>query len=127
MPYKDYEKCKQSARENYYKNREKKKLQAKTYYYNNLEKRKEQKKLWAEKNRDKLKAYRRIWWRHYDKKKKKAQWTLHNAIRSGKIKRKNKCEICNKIGLLHGHHEDYNKPLVVKWICHQCHFRKHWR
>lgn len=44
MPYSDYEKTKENARQNYYKNKEKKKKQATEYYYLNHEKRKLQKK-----------------------------------------------------------------------------------
>ncbi len=35
----------------------------------------------------------------------------------------NKCEMCKRIKPLDGHHEDYSKPLEVKWICRQCHFK----
>ena len=128
MPYKDYEKHKQNARENYYKNREKKKRQVMLYYYEHFEERNRQKKEWAQKNKEKLREYRRKYFAKYrieQRLKAKAHWTLHNAIRYGKIKRENICENCDKDGLLDAHHFDYNKPLEVQWLCHQCHLVKH--
>ena len=40
-------------------------------------------------------------------------------IRKGKINRK-PCQICENIKS-HGHHEDYNKPLDIIWLCAKHH------
>ena len=56
-------------------------------------------------------------------KKIKAQTFLRNAVRLGKIV-KEPCEICNDIKS-HGHHEDYNKPLEVHWLCDKHHKEVH--
>jgi len=54
MPYKDYEKQKENARQNYYANREKKLAQAKAYYYENWLAKQEYRREWQEKNFDKF-------------------------------------------------------------------------
>lgn len=54
-----------------------------------------------------------------------AHQILRTAIRANKIKKPNLCELCKKNKKLEGHHEDYNKPLVVKWLCRQCHIKLH--
>ena len=49
------------------------------------------------------------------------------AIRSGKLKRGH-CEDCKILSdkeKIVGHHEDYNKPLEVIWLCQSCHMRRH--
>lgn len=130
MPYKDYEKQKANGRENYYKNKEKKKQQATDYYYANYEKRLEQKKIWAKNNKEKLRKYRKTYWVKYKKRKvveEKARMLLNLAVEKGKITRPDTCSKCNKKGLIHAHHNDYEKPLEVEWLCHKCHFIKHMR
>jgi len=128
MPYKDYEKQKENARENYWKNTERKKQQATDYYYANHEKRKKQKREWELKNKEKMIAYRKKYAVEYKKRKhleEKARWILHNAIKKGEIKQIKTCEECKTKGLMHAHHEDYSKPLEIIWLCHQCHFIRH--
>lgn len=43
-----------------------------------------------------------------------------NAIRNGKIK-KEPCEICGAWSSLHAHHDDYSKPLSIRWLCSKHH------
>ena len=52
-----------------------------------------------------------------------ANFALSNAIRDGKIKRKN-CEICGN-EKTQGHHEDYDKHLDVVWLCVRHHNDRH--
>ena len=53
------------------------------------------------------------------------------AIKTGKITRPEFCENfslssvkCSE-GVVHGHHEDYSKPLDVRWLCRSCHNKVH--
>lgn len=49
------------------------------------------------------------------------------ALEKGLIIRKN-CEVCNaKSDYNHGHHEDYSKPLDIKWVCPRHHQMIHYR
>lgn len=53
--------------------------------------------------------------------RRKAQDALHQAVRSGKIKRPGACEACGVACRPEGHHADYAEPLVVVWLCRECH------
>lgn len=45
------------------------------------------------------------------------------AFKCGKLKRKD-CERCGDPNS-QMHHDDYSKPLVVRWFCRQCHLILH--
>ena len=55
--------------------------------------------------------------------KRKADWTVDNAIRRGLLK-KGPCEYCGSLKV-HAHHEDYANPLDVKWLCPKHHLLRH--
>lgn len=48
-----------------------------------------------------------------------------NAVRDKRVKKGERCERCGIGGKLHGHHEDYYKPLDVIWFCPVCHKARH--
>lgn len=58
-------------------------------------------------------------------KKYKAQTIIGNAIRDGKLIKPSLCEKCHKRKRLYAHHENYNKPLQVTWLCQICHKQIH--
>jgi hypothetical protein len=62
----------------------------------------------------------RLWRAKYPN-KAKAHNKLNNAVRDGRIERPSKCEDCQRLGAVHGHHDDYLKPLEVRWLCAACH------
>lgn len=47
------------------------------------------------------------------------------ALEKGIIKRSDSCEECGAPGRTEGHHDSYNKPLEVRWLCHKCHYEWH--
>lgn len=50
--------------------------------------------------------------------KNRARNAISNAIRDGKIVRQ-PCEVCG--GKAQAHHDDYAKPLEVRWLCFKHH------
>ncbi|SKA28386.1 hypothetical protein [Consotaella salsifontis] len=62
----------------------------------------------------------------------KAMWAhaaLRSALRKGLIER-GPCEVCGAVhgeddAVIHGHHEDYEKPLAVRWLCRLHHRQLH--
>lgn len=48
-----------------------------------------------------------------------------NAVRDGRLKRPDDCEVCGGADRIHGHHDDYSRPLDVRWLCAACHQEWH--
>lgn len=135
----DYARQKQWRKENPGKEKAKKKR----YRENNPEKIEED-KLRQRRNYDRNREARIAYAKEYQqtehgKQKKQAQrreWTKNNprvrqagmkvykAIQSGRLIRK-PCEICG--GEAQAHHEDYSKPLEVRWLCQTHHAELHKR
>lgn len=64
--------------------------------------------------------------------KEKAKWLLNRAILAGQIVRPIVCPRCKSgdrardgRSLIQAHHDDYSKPLEVRWLCIQCHADLH--
>ena len=77
------------------------------------------------KNAERLKTSAEISkaWRAQDKRRSAAHNAVARAIKSGLLVRK-RCLRCNEPKTV-GHHEDYDKPLEVMWLCQPCHKQRH--
>ena len=62
-------------------------------------------------------------WRSKYPKKYKAHNIVNNNIRSGNL-HKEPCEICGSEKTV-AHHDDYSKPLNVRWLCQPHHKQWH--
>lgn len=54
---------------------------------------------------------------------------FHSARKCGRIT-PSPCEVCGSTRRIEGHHEDYSKPLEVRWLCKAHHLQLHakwWR
>ena len=56
--------------------------------------------------------------------KYRAHTMVNNAIRDSKLF-KEPCEICGEAEGVHAHHDDYAKPLNVRWLCPVHHSQWH--
>jgi hypothetical protein len=52
-----------------------------------------------------------------------AKQMVNNAIQSGRLI-KQPCQVCSELKV-HGHHDDYYKPLEVMWLCIKHHRQIH--
>lgn len=57
--------------------------------------------------------------------KYKARYTLRHAVKKGDVV-KTTCEVCNN-PVVEAHHDDYSKPLDVRWLCRKHHGLHHRR
>lgn len=55
-----------------------------------------------------------------------ARQLVHRAVKMGRLKRPQVCEDCSRRCKAHAHHDDYSKPLEVRWLCPKCHYRADW-
>ena len=54
----------------------------------------------------------------------RARYLVSYEVQCGRLLRPAICSNCNNEGKIHGHHDDYTKPLDVRWLCEPCH--KEW-
>jgi superfamily II helicase len=64
-------------------------------------------------------------WRAANKVKKAAHNAVQQAVKSGVLVKPDDCQQCGTNGPLDAHHDDYNHPLKVEWLCRSCHHSRH--
>lgn len=62
-------------------------------------------------------------WRERNPAKVRAHIAVNNATRTGKLVPQ-PCEVCSNKPA-QAHHDDYAKPLEVRWLCSGCHVAQH--
>lgn len=59
---------------------------------------------------------------------KPAHRKVRTALKNGSLVKSKSCQECNKVGYLHAHHHNgYDNPLDVIWLCPSCHAGRHGR
>lgn len=53
-----------------------------------------------------------------------AHGIFQHAIREGRMEKQDFCSECGSTKKIEAHHDDYSKPLDVRWLCENCH--KEW-
>ena len=70
-------------------------------------------------------AYRKKW-KANNAIKNSAGSLARKAVATGLLTKASSCEQCGKASAaIHGHHDDYSKPLDVRWLCPLCHAAWH--
>lgn len=72
---------------------------------------------------DAMKAWRRSY-RLSNSDKAKARYAVGNALKRGHLVRQ-PCEVCGAAEGVEAHHDDYSKPLDVRWLCERHHLAVH--
>lgn len=79
---------------------------------------------WTKANKEYVREYERKRSKRRDKSlKMQCRHKVAIALKANKI-RKKCCGVCGKL-IVEAHHEDYNKPLKVIWLCHTHHMDLH--
>ena len=82
----------------------------------------EQGRAFYSKNKEKYKQ-KLVKYRKHNRAKTRAMKTVQNALRTGKLTSQS-CEECGA-DKADAHHDDYAKPLEVRWLCRRHHIQWH--
>jgi ribosomal protein S27AE len=82
--------------------------------------RRERARRWRLNNKDKVDAIRNRY-----PEKRRANHAVFHAVRSGRLQ-KQPCEKCGTVDRVNAHHDDYSKPLEVRWLCPKHHSEVHY-
>lgn len=101
----DPERVKANDRARYYRNYEDRRARMQEYAQLHPGKAREANRRWLARNPEKYRAHNAV----------------SNAVRDGYLVRPLFCEECGSGVRIQAHHDDYSKPLEVRWLCTRCH------
>ena len=122
------ERCRAKDHDYYMHHKEAARAQGKRWYWSHLETARQRSREQARKHRDKYRARMAAYNRRYAADHPEilsARWAVKDAIRRGDLFR-SPCEVCGE-DRVDAHHEDYSKPLKVRWLCKEHHATIHWQ
>jgi len=84
-------------------------------------------KWYAKSGRKRAKNYSEVnkLWQKLNPEKCKASKLVEMALKTGKLKKSIYCSECGHKRKLVGHHDNYEFPLKVRWLCYSCHKNIH--
>jgi hypothetical protein len=100
------------------KNKDKVKVLQRKWYLNNKKRLNQKSKRYFIQNKDKCQLKHKSYYEKFPD-RKKAHLKTRNAIVKGLLIRPKACSTigCTSKGRIDAHHEDYSKPLEVRWLC----------
>jgi len=129
---KNPEKAAERNRRWHRENRERVSENNKRWNKENPDRRAELNRRWTEQNRDRAAAHAKAKRERYPQ-KEQARAEVRRALRQGRLVRPEYCEECGGEGRpykdgrspIQAHHDDYSRPLDVRWLCRDCHIATH--
>lgn len=73
---------------------------------------------------DKVRETNRLY-RERNRFKVRARSLVGKRIQRGALMRPDACMDCGVECKPHAHHDDYRRPLEVRWLCSDCHWKRH--
>jgi hypothetical protein len=111
-------KSRERARREREQNPDARRLRQRRYYWSDPEARRQRDRELYAANRERTLAKNRAW-TESNPEKKAAQTAVRRAVERGDLTRQ-PCEICGD-PRTDAHHDDYDKPLDVRWLCRHHH------
>ena len=89
----------------------------------NIQKFREKEKRYYNNNKDTISLKRKAAYKK-NRHKTLAHYAVQRALYKGIIKRL-PCEVCGSVENVIAHHDDYSKPVDVRWLCQSHHMQHH--